>query len=248
MVMMLAGCSIKEDRTQCPCTVIVDFSGIDSTLHVNSGILALTDGTLVLDDEIPSARYGEPYTFRVRRVSTVIDIFSGWPDSVHDGTGFTVGRGEQFPELYLQTEVLDTDAEAVYLTAGLHKSYCKVTIDLKSGGDYPYSLTVMGNACGYYGTGEIVRGGFEYSPVPDRDGMCSVNIPRQYDSSLILRIAEANDILREFALGEYIIQSGYDWSAEDLEDIEVEIDYAKADIVFRVNDWAPLLRRRWRNW
>ena len=87
MVMMLAGCSIKEDRTQCPCTVIVDFSGIDSTLHVNSGILALTDGTLVLDDEIPSARYGEPYTFRVRRVSTVIDIFSGWPDSVHDGTG-----------------------------------------------------------------------------------------------------------------------------------------------------------------
>lgn len=234
---VLTGCSIKEDRTQCPCTVMVDFSGIDSVRHGITDILALTDGAVVLDDRVPSARYDELYTFRARRVSTTVDIYSGWTGDSVAGKGFTVNEGEQFPELYLQTEQLDTDKESVSLTAMLHKSFCRVTIDIKSEGDYPYSLSVTGNACGYTCSGETVPGAFEYSPIPDQAGLCSVRIPRQYDSSLILRIAEDNDILREFALGEYIVKSGYDWKAEDLEDVSVEIDYAKADVVFKVNDW-----------
>lgn len=44
-------------------------------------------------------------------------------------------------------------------------------------------------------------------------------------------------MLREFALGEYIIESGYDWSAPDLADIEIEVDYSKTDVVFKVEDW-----------
>ena len=67
--------------------------------------------------------------------------------------------------------------------------------------------------------------------------MCSVRIPRQSDASLILSITENEDVLREFALGEYIIKSGYDWTAEDLEDVEVVVDYTKVDVTFRVNDW-----------
>lgn len=46
-----------------------------------------------------------------------------------------------------------------------------------------------------------------------------------------------NDVLRTFSIGEYIIESGYDWTAESLEDVNVEIDYAKTEVSFTVNDW-----------
>lgn len=241
MVMMLAGCSIKEDRTLCPCTIMVDLSGMDREAHAVSDILVLTDGDVVLEDEIPAVRYSEPYVFRVRRVSTTVDIYSGWKESGLTAAGFKVDEGEQFPELYLQTERIDTDAESVSLAAGLHKSYCKVTIDIRTEGEYPYSLSVRGDACGYAWDGEIIRGKFEYSPALDRDGICTVRIPRQHDSSLALVISEEGNTLREFALGEYIMESGYDWTAKDLEDVEVEIDYAKTDVIFKVNDWETTI-------
>ena len=43
--------------------------------------------------------------------------------------------------------------------------------------------------------------------------------------------------MRTFSIGEYIIESGYDWTAESLEDVNVEIDYAKTEVSFTVNDW-----------
>lgn len=241
MALVLAGCSIREDRTSCPCTVIVDFSQIDPTRFGETGLIAVNDGTMVLEDIIPAERYSDPYSFRVRRVSTAVDIFSGWPGGHVSGNGFTVSEGEQFPKLYLHSEHIDTGAESVLLTAGLHKSFCKVTICLKSWEGSPYSLSVTGNTCGYDYDGKTVCGAFEYSPAPDGDGICSVRIPRQCDSSLMLRITEDGDVLREFALGEYIEKSGYDWAAEDLEDVEVEIDYAKTDIVFKVNGWQTTI-------
>ena len=250
--MALAGCSVKEDRSSCPCTVMIDFTQMDAVRHSAADVLAVTDGTPVLYETVPSERYGEQYSFRVKRVSTVVDISSGWPERNGAETGFTVREGEQFPELYLDTEFLATDRESVTVTADLHKVYCNVTIDVRSEGVYPYSLAVRGNVCGYDEEGNPVPGNFIYQLVPDEHGLCSVRIPRQSDASLILSITENEDVLREFALGEYIIKSGYDWTAEDLEDVEVVVDYTKVDVTFRVNDWqdtvAPLLRRRWRNW
>ena len=38
--------------------------------------------------------------------------------------------------------------------------------------------------------------------------------------------------------GEYIVESGYDWSKEDLEDVDVEIDYASSSITVDVADWS----------
>lgn len=238
---ILAGCSIKEDRTECPCTVTVDFSCIDSVKHSSSELLALTGGTVVLHDTVSTDEYDGEYVFKVQRVSSVLDIFCGWQGACSPGTWFTVEEGVQFPRLYLQSVPLDTSAESVYVTAGPHKVYCEVTIDIKSGGEYPYTLSVTGNYSGYDPSGRTVEGPFSYRPVPDEDGLCSVRIPRQSDSSLMLTIKEEDETLREFALGEYIAQSGYDWTSEDLEDIEVEIDYAKTDVVFKVNDWETVI-------
>lgn len=48
---------------------------------------------------------------------------------------------------------------------------------------------------------------------------------------------EDDSVIRQFALGHLIIDSGYDWTAPDLQDIEVDIDYSKSDIIFSVDGW-----------
>ena len=72
---------------------------------------------------------------------------------------------------------------------------------------------------------------------PDTEGIFHVNVPRQYDSSLILRVAEDDRSLRDFAIGEYLEEGGYDWTARELADVELVIDYAKADLTLTVEDW-----------
>ena len=90
LIMALAGCSVKEDRSSCPCTVMIDFTQMDAVRHSAADVLAVTDGTPVLYETVPSERYGEQYSFRVKRVSTVVDISSGWPERNGAETGFTV--------------------------------------------------------------------------------------------------------------------------------------------------------------
>ena len=65
--------------------------------------------------------------------------------------------------------------------------------------------------------------------------MCCV--PRQMDDSMMLEIRDDPDVLRSFAVGEFIAESGYDWSRPDLEDIEMEIDYSRTGVTFNVSDW-----------
>ncbi len=236
-VIILAGCSIKEDRSDCPCTVLIDFSGLDPVESPSVGLAAFTEDRAVLEDTVFAEEYQELYSFRIRRVSSLLNIFSGWTEKIPPEDGFVVEEGEQFPPLYLQTVVPDTDSESVSVKADVHKAYCTVTINVKSAGKYSYSLSVRGDCTGYTREGSTVSGAFLCSLSPDDEGLCSVRIPRQYDSSLTLCVLEDQNTLREFAIGEYIVQSGYDWQSEDLEDIEIEIDYARTEVSFKVNEW-----------
>jgi len=53
----------------------------------------------------------------------------------------------------------------------------------------------------------------------------SCRLPRQVDGSLMLEVLGAGgEVIRTFALGEYILRAGYDWSAPSLEDIHIVMD------------------------
>lgn len=238
---LLAGCSVKEDRSGCPCILDIDFSALDPEVCPETVVaVASAEGTVLLDS-ISSQMYGRHFSVPVPKGSLVVDMYSGWPWTFSPGTGFTAGYGEQFPELYLHAEAVSADTEYLEVKAVLHKSYCRVNIYMKSEGKYPYSLSVQGSFCGYDALGAVLPGPFMYAMAPGQDGKCSVCIPRQADSSLRLVIKENENTLREFALGEYIVKSGYDWSLPDLKDIDIEIDYAKTDIVFKVNEWETTI-------
>ena len=67
-------------------------------------------------------------------------------------------------------------------------------------------------------------------------------LPRQVDASLVLEIDDGKGNSKVFALGQYMIASGYDWNEPDLEDVTVTLDYALTELRLVVNGWESVYR------
>ena len=65
-------------------------------------------------------------------------------------------------------------------------------------------------------------------------------LPRQSDASLMLYIDDGDTSVKAFALGQYIVSGGYDWTADDLEDISVSIDFAQTEVLVTVDGWESV--------
>jgi hypothetical protein len=102
---------------------------------------------------------------------------------------------------------------------------------------FPFDMTLVGNVCGYCADGAPMPGRFNCSPEMVGKSSYIVNLPRQRDASLILEVNDGSQVVKTFALGEYVKACGYDWTEEDLKDVTVDIDYARTQIRIAVQGW-----------
>ena len=242
------GCSIKEDRSLCPCSLVLDFSGTDLSAADMAGLyIRADDGFLYYDDDVsPDILYEDSgdglrmtYEVRVPKTSVMISGILGAGRMFTPETGLLIPLGYECPEIFMHYSEVDASGERLEEKMVFHKDYCRITVRmLTDSEDYPFSLTVTGNANGLKADRSVTKGDFSVSFVPDSSGSGTVCVPRQADNGLVLRILDEDKILREFALGEYIAESGYDWSAENLDDVEISIDYAHSFISIEVDDWT----------
>ncbi|MBO5708157.1 MAG: hypothetical protein J6S01_02360 [Bacteroidales bacterium] len=131
----------------------------------------------------------------------------------------------------------------------------------------PYDLEVWGNVAGVSAWDLMpLEGDFRFAPSPE-DGVYRVRVPRQVDNSLELVMLEIprqarNDnkempdkvghdgrspvgagddgervVVDRLPLGEYIVRSGYDWTAEDLADVNVALDLEMQQVMITVSGW-----------
>ena len=185
--------------------------------------LSSEDGFLY-EDYIVS---GDTARFEVPRKSLSYSFFSDC-GAFFDGLGCFIPYGSEAPPIREMCGNIVAAGESVRLPVQLRKSYSLFTLDvhtlaLASTSPVP-SVTVSGNVCGWLWSGEPRPGPFSVETVPE-DGVFSVCIPRPVDSSLLLTVSLAGAD-RTFALGELLARDGYDWSAPDLEDVSIYIDYA----------------------
>jgi len=54
-------------------------------------------------------------------------------------------------------------------------------------------------------------------------------------------VDDGTDVLKTFALGEYVTASGYDWSAESLDDITIGLDYSLSHVTLKIEGWEKEL-------
>lgn len=241
-MMMCAGaalvcCSVKEDRTACPCRVFLDMDGIDKDKVEYASVFLAGSADFIFRDSVDSQDFSADYHVDVPRGEITLWVSYGVGKEGVGPDGIIVTAGTEFPEIYMHHSQLDASGESVREKIDLNKSYCKITLCLNTDGGIPYQLELNGNVNGYCADGTLSRGDFRYLMEVGEDGTCEVSVPRQSDNSLRLEVSDDTGNVRVFALGEYISASGYDWNEPDLRDLTVGLDYALTNVTVIMEGW-----------
>lgn len=243
-VVAISSCSVKENRSLCPCRLYFNIGEICPE-KADSIVLNLSSADGFCHSvTVPVADDG---VFRVDVPKTLLYMNAYYMDRTADETGlygmfshqegFVIPESGQCPPVFLHSFQVDADTEELWLDVLPGKSYSRIDIQFADAENLDSRIHVKGNVCGYGLDGRPADGRFIFELKPDGEGVCSVRVPRQEDNSLVLTLSSGDGYEKNFALGEYISESGFDWTAFDLENILVEIDYSRTEITFKISNW-----------
>ena len=238
MLVFLPGCSVLEDRDICPAQLLLHLPPQEAPVLV--ALESASEPPSVQQDTLPPG-VTDWSAFIPRKP---LWIRAAVPASVYDAvSGVKIPEGSHCPEVRLYRREHTSIGEQVRDTVVFNKPYCRLEIKVVwAQNPGAYDLTVRGNVAGLDRDGQPVPGVFRYRTRPSAAGSCFVNLPRQLDDSLLLDLTAGADPVRTFALGEYLAEAGYDWTAEDLSDASVTIDFARTTLAISVAGWTRVFQ------
>ena len=230
-LLLLPSCSVKENRAACPCALALELTG----LPVRPVVLSVA---------------GEGYSFtEIVQADTVLVLpvpkgelaVSAVGGALAEGDGSVrIPEGEEAPPLYLFYADVLTDTEQVVLPVMLRKQFCALELLFKGPSGYgpPFEVAIEGAYGGWRSDGSPAPGPFSRRLLPGSDGRATLRLPRQGDDSLLMHIVFSDNIVRTFALGSYIAESGFDWSAPDLGDLTLHVDISLTSVTLSTDLWS----------
>ena len=236
-VALAMSCSIKEDRTDCPCRLVLDFSEIDTSIVKYLDVLATNDGDVAFRDRVLAEDFKDEYVRDVPHGEMRVNVWCLGEERIDDEHGVVIPYGCECPVLYMRSFVADTRDQLCRETVQVHKNFCRLTVLVEGAEEFLYSLTFKGNVDGYSLDGLPSEGDFACVAYPGESGNLQAGLPRQVDASLVLEVDDGTSVLKTFALGEYIVNGGYDWTAEVLEDVTVTLNYQMTYVKISISGW-----------
>lgn len=231
-------CSVKERRCDCPCWLILDLREVDGEKFDSVCVDVFSDDGFLHSESVPKDLYAKEYVLEVPRKNVIVNVRAEDGGCFGADRGVVIPYGEDCPPLWMYTDVLGTSGDTRRDTVRLHKSYSEIRVTMVSeSGSVPFSIGVSGGISGYSPGGKPFRGDFFVGSELSSGGRCAVRVPRQEDPSLLLSVFDDGDAVRTFALGEYIASTGFDWTEEDLGDIDVLINFSLARLTLSVEAW-----------
>lgn len=174
------GCSVKEDRDLCPCTLVLEFPREDAE-RLQDGVTVCMrgysdDGFSLCDTllAVRTASDGSPdtvsgkwsYSYVVPKgdidlaVAYSADGLAGKLNS--SGRWIEIDEGRPCPSIWTCCEKVSARADRVTVPVRLHKNFCRIDIQVRDvdGEEFPFKLRVRGNVNGYGLDGKPARGAF----------------------------------------------------------------------------------------
>lgn len=236
--LVFSGCSVKEDRGSCPCSLHLTIGGERPPGPVDLAwrIRDTDSGSMFSYGEIP-----EGMTLDVPRCLADLYVTVSDAGCLNGSGGMDITLGDDCPSVFWGRSEADCRSGYAEAMIGLCKNYSELTCVLEHSGalgpELDYRIT--GNVCGYDACGTPLPGSFSCSLECRKNSsgtfLAEIGIPRQIDNSLMLEVsAHDGELLRKFALGEYIAASGYDWTAQALEDMVIKINIASTTLSVNV--------------
>lgn len=236
--LIFSGCSVKEDRDSCPCSLHLTIGGERPPGPVDLAwrIRETDSGSMTAYGEIPAEM-----TLDVPRCLADLCVTVSEAGCMNDSGGMDIALGDDCPSVFRGRTEADCRSGYAESMISLYKNYSELTCVLEHSGALGPGLDyrITGNVSGYDAYGMPLPGIFNCSLECRKNSsgtfLADVGVPRQIDNSLRLEVSAADgELLRRFALGEYIAASGYDWTAQELEDIVIKINIASTTLSVNV--------------
>ena len=250
-VLVLAGgftsCTVKEDRVPCPCYLNVSLAeGQDLPDSLDVVDLLGWDDSEMFRAGVEAYKF-DPYWVRgVHKGTFLLSAYRGVKNVKDAGHFVTITPGNQSDSLYAYHTEVDATGDMAYAEVMFRKQFCTVHLDiLRSASEMKnFRFLVEGNTCGFDVLNfEAVPGSFRCEPQAAKGArVVDFRIPRQVDDSMtvtlwLVRDDGLYDNLGTFPLGEYIVRTGYSWTAEELQDIYIVIDLVLGMVTINVEGW-----------
>lgn len=240
--MLVSACSVKEDRGLCPCVLELEFAESDAAALRSVELLVTSRDGFALSDTVDVIGSGNRFSAPVPRADLHVRAWSGTGGMASE-YGLLIPLGHSCPKVHMHDSDVSAEGEKVSETVFMRKNHCVVTLKTEGGVRLPSDVRVKGNVAGYDDRGKPLPGGFEVALDDEpEDGAYEFVLPRQMDASLMLEVDDGQGGYKAFALGHYIVSSGYDWSAPDLDDVTVVMDYALTEVRLTISGWEEVYR------
>ena len=143
---LLVSCSIKEDRSECPCRLRLDLSSVDATLVGGKLLLSIrNEDGFSYSDTVDLSVGTELLEVKVPRTGVRVNLWSCEAADFVGEDGLVIPFGDECPSVRMFSSYVDTDCETCTETVGVIKNYCRLTVMLDESDKYwPYELNVSG--------------------------------------------------------------------------------------------------------
>ncbi len=237
---LLSSCFVKEDRGLCPCWIELDLKNVKQKQVRLSG----WNGGEVFNVSVKPEEYPDYYETTSPKGELYLSAI--WPDSLPvKEKRILIPSGKQADSVYAYSSRLNTDCETVRDVVRMHKQFTTVHLKMQipdGFGSYPYRVVIRGNTAGWDAQDfSGIDGLFEYEPELEGLNEFSVRVPRQADKELTAELYSEDEKVDEFRLGEIISQAGFNWNAEELADISLEVNFATLTAVAHISDWLDTI-------
>lgn len=239
---ILASCSIKEERRECPCILEIN----TSITHTGSVVdIAGFDGeNQVLFDRFERDSCPRRYEREVKRCMISVTGVLSDEEYEYSGKGriISIEKGMQADSLFAGVTRVDASGETASSTVSLHKQFTTVHIYQEQAreGSCDYRLEVRGDCAGFDVLSlKPVSGDFFYESLFPPEGTF-FRIPRMGEASsfwVTIIDLENEEQLGSFQISRLMKESGYNCNAQDLQDVEICVNLVHLGLDISIEKW-----------
>ncbi|MBR4788762.1 MAG: hypothetical protein IK030_03485 [Bacteroidales bacterium] len=235
LLFVMWGCCVKEDRSGCPANIHLSLSERALSIAGNTPVkVRLGDGKRTAAVTL-SAYSPDCWESVERGVVSVAGILD-------NGAGTVVARGGQSDSLWAFSGDHVVSGEEEEIVLELHKRFATIYItfddEIETG---RYHIMVLGDIGGTDLTRMTPVEGDFICELAVEDHSSSVRVPAQGpDSGLRLQFSDraTGELSWDWDLAAELAAQGYDWNADDLEDIRVTVRLLPLELNITFGDWS----------
>ena len=245
-----AACTIKEERSACPCYLNLNFDSMAKNPDYTQGLITVMNDKVLDQNRVRLEEYvGCGYEVAVPKGSIGACMVTGHEDLWWHSDTLYAATNLQWGPVMLANSISDCNTDEKWVLMDFHKEYCRVNIILVGVTDmenYPFDLRMRANCNGVrMRDRKAVEGLYKAFATPQNTAVSSLLLPRQADNELMLdvfkhkddRTYAEGDLVTIVNVGKVLSQTGYDWTKSDLDDIYVTLDVVNFSLSVSVAPW-----------